>query len=118
MLLLWSFGEPIGPVIQNSVTPKVTPAAIPQSIHPCFLPDIAMPHNMTGIILKLFPSTCTGNETYFKHSYWQVVAATFEREITKYFQMGAWFSKPSLFTVIMDAENATFTMRLQRTRKA
>merc|ERR1719238_1598894 len=48
-----------------------------------------MPQSITGIILKLLPSICTGKDTYFKASYWQVVAATFDSEITRYFQIGA-----------------------------
>jgi len=36
------------------------------------------PQIITGIIFAHFPSVCTGNETYFKASYWHVVATTFD----------------------------------------
>jgi hypothetical protein len=73
---------------------------------------------MTGSILKLLPSICTGKDTYFKASYWQVVAATFERDMTMYFQIGALFSKLSPKAAIMDPAYVTLAQRLQRTRKA
>mmetsp|Transcript_55901 Transcript_55901/g.120308 ORF Transcript_55901/g.120308 Transcript_55901/m.120308 type:complete len:90 (-) Transcript_55901:247-516(-) len=77
---------------------------------------MTIPHNITGIILKLFPSICTGKETYFRASYWHHEAATLEIEIAKYFQSGAALFMDSPFPRIMIAENSTATMRLTNTR--
>merc|ERR1740121_437160 len=80
--------ELVGPVIRKSVTPAVTATATTQSRKLYLLRLIAMPQTITGNILKLLPSICTGKEMNFSASYWQVVAKTFDREITTYFQGG------------------------------
>merc|ERR1719174_1824463 len=107
----------MGPVIKNSVTPPVTHKATIQSRSEYLFPEIAIPHTITGIILKLFPSICTGKETYFNASYWQVLAPTLENEIAKYFQKGAALTKFSPLMVIMTSAKAIAIMRLQKTRK-
>lgn len=52
-------------------------------------PPIRLPHSMTGIILAVFPSVCSGNVTYFSASYWQVVATTLDRDTAAYAYAGA-----------------------------
>mmetsp|Transcript_48689 Transcript_48689/g.155596 ORF Transcript_48689/g.155596 Transcript_48689/m.155596 type:complete len:237 (-) Transcript_48689:180-890(-) len=115
-LLPLSFGEAVGPVIRNSVTPKVTAAATSQSWMLYCFPDIAMPHNITGIILKLFPSICTANETYFRDSYWHVLAKTLENEMMRYFHTGALFTNDSPFANAITIANTTAATRLQNTK--
>ena len=39
-----------------------------------------LPQSMTGSILAHLPSVCSGKVTYFRASYWQVVAATLESD--------------------------------------
>merc|ERR1719316_890160 len=105
------------PVIKNSVTPPVIANAISQSFIPYDFPDMMMPQSITGIILKLFPSICTGKDTHFNASYWQVVAATLLIEIAKYFHRGALFTGDSWFAAHIVPAKITAKMRLQSTRK-
>merc|ERR1719440_2603089 len=109
--------EAIDPVIRNCVTPHVTAPAIAQSLTPYFFPEIRILQSITGIILKLLPSICTGKDTHFNASYWQVVAATLLREIAKYFHRGALFTGDSWFTAHIVPANITAKIRLQSTRK-
>merc|ERR1719487_2818051 len=95
----------IWPVIKNSVTPPVTAAATSQSFIPYDFPEMRMPQIITGIILKLFPSICTGNDTHFNASYWQVVAATLLMEIAKYFHSGHLGATSSTLYLIMPPAN-------------
>ena len=46
-----------------------------------------MPQSMTGIILKLLPNICTGKLTYFKASYWHVLAKTLDKDTAMYFHL-------------------------------
>merc|ERR1719159_2212814 len=104
------------PVIRNSVTPPVIASAISQSFIPYIFPDMMMPQIITGIILKLFPSICTGKDTHFNASYWQVVAATLLIEIAKYFHSGHLGAASSEFAFIMPPAKAIAKRRLTRTR--
>merc|ERR1719235_2714094 len=115
-LLPWSEWLEIGPVIKNSTTPPVTENAIIQSVTLKRLPDTAMPQSMTGIILKLLPSICTGKLTYFRASYWQVLAYTFEKEMAKYFQRGAPLMSDSPLNNAMTTAKTTATERFMKTR--
>mmetsp|Transcript_71615 Transcript_71615/g.197731 ORF Transcript_71615/g.197731 Transcript_71615/m.197731 type:complete len:243 (-) Transcript_71615:213-941(-) len=116
-LLPVSFGDSVGPVRRNSVTPTVTTIATSQSRAPYCLRAIAIPHSITGIILKLFPSICTTKDTYFSASYWQVLAYTFESEMIRYFQSDACGMTGSLDRRSMTTEKMTAATRLQKTRK-
>merc|ERR1719408_279789 len=97
MLVPWVDSLSMGPESRNSVTPKVTASATAQSVPRYRFPETAMPQSITGIILKLFPSICTGKLTYFRASYWQELASTLEKEIATYFQRGAVFLGDSPF---------------------
>merc|ERR1719272_2668842 len=103
--------------MRNSVTPPVTAAATIQSVSAYCFWEIRIPQIMTGIILKLFPSICTGKDTHFKASYWQDVAATLLREMAKYFQRGALLTGDSWLTATMETEKMIAQMRLHSTRK-
>merc|ERR1719162_438649 len=74
-----------------------------------------MPQTMTGIILKLFASICTGKLTYLSASYWQVLAYTFDREIATYFQRGAFHMIGSREATTMIKANSTEATLLQKT---
>ncbi len=50
-------------------------AAANQSVTEYLFPEIAIPNDVTGIILELFPSIDTG-KTYFNALCWHVLAAT------------------------------------------
>merc|ERR1719277_1499720 len=116
VLLPWSEWLEMGPVIKNSTTPPVTAKAIIQSVTLKRFPDTAMPQIMTGIILKLLPSICTGKLTYLRASYWQVLAYTFEKEIAKYFQRGAPLMSDSPLNRAMATAKTTATARFMKTR--
>mmetsp|Transcript_119638 Transcript_119638/g.343656 ORF Transcript_119638/g.343656 Transcript_119638/m.343656 type:complete len:205 (-) Transcript_119638:388-1002(-) len=107
----------VGPVNKNCTMPVVTAIAMHQSCQPYTRPLMAMPHTMTGIILKLFPSICTAKDTYRNASYWHALAVTFEIDTTKYDQSGASLRKGSLYANAMQNEKVTPTTRLMRTRK-
>jgi len=92
------------PDSMNSETPPETPAAISQSAAPYEALVRIMPQIMTGIIFMLFPRRDTGNDTYFKHSYWLQVAATFEKEMAKYIHSGALCRNSSPLTFIIRRE--------------
>merc|ERR1719181_206187 len=95
------------PPSRKMVQPAVTDDAMSQSVTAYFFPFTAMPQPMTGTILELFPSICTGNETNFSASYWQVVAQTLEMLIAAYFHIGGTDLTDSPFTsTIMKAKQA------------
>merc|ERR1719478_270269 len=63
-----------------------------------------MPQPITGTILLLFPSICTGNDTYFSASYWHVVATTLDKATRKYFQTGQLLRRSSrLYSAMVTA---------------
>ena len=43
-----------------------------QDVTPEHSPATVMPHTMTGIVVRLFPNTCTGELTSFRASCWQL----------------------------------------------
>merc|ERR1740138_42186 len=105
------------PVSKNSVTPPVTQQAMAHSVTVYRFCEMSIPQHMTGIILKLFPSICTGKDTYLKASYWHQDAATFEIEMAQYFHTGAAFQKASRWATIMKYAKMTAAKRLMNTRK-
>jgi hypothetical protein len=72
---------------------------------------------MTGAILKLLPSICTGKLTYFNASYWHELAYTFEKEMATYFHRGAAFRKLSPLAKTIPIAKSTAARRFKNTKK-
>merc|ERR1719313_1312226 len=64
----FALAELIDPDIPKIIHPPVTPKEITHSCSLYFLAVTITPHTITGTIFALFPSICTGKDTYFRAS--------------------------------------------------